>query len=112
MKTFLGAQDVSETNHFLGDESKKTEASEQRAIISEGLNVSETVADYPAPNNKNNSKRENVDEKEIEPAHAENNRRKDPGMWFGFSTDDKALNTDWITGEWKFVGIVGTGSSV
>ena len=35
-------------------------------------NVSETVADYAAPNNKNNSERENVDEKEIEAAHPEN----------------------------------------
>ena len=57
----------------MGDESQKTEASEETAIISEDLNVSETVADYSAPDNKNNSECENVDEKEIEPAHAGNN---------------------------------------
>ena len=85
-----GSLDVSETDHSLGDESQKTEESEETAIISEDLNVSETVADYPTPNNKNSSERENADEKETEPAHAENNRRNDLGMWLFFSTDDIA----------------------
>ena len=81
-----GSLDVSETDHSLGDESQKTEESEETAIISEDY--------YPTPNNKNNSVRENLDEKETEPAHAENNRRNDPGMWFYFSTDDIAYWVD------------------
>ena len=85
-----GSLDVSETDHSLGDECQKTEESEETTIISEDLNVSETVADYSTPNNKNSNEQESVDEKETEPAHAENNRRNDPGMWFHFSTDDVA----------------------
>ncbi|CAM5082910.1 unnamed protein product, partial [Eretmochelys imbricata] len=62
-------------------------------IIPEHVYVSETVTDHPTPGGKTDIVLEGVDVSETEPAHAVRNRKKDPGMWVDFSTDDVAY---WI----------------
>ncbi|CAM4449376.1 unnamed protein product, partial [Lepidochelys olivacea] len=61
--------------------------------IPEHVYVSETVTDHPTPGGKTDIVLEGVDVSETEPAHAVKNRKKDPGMWVDFSTDDVAY---WI----------------